>query len=252
MTKKRRLSDLYVVGTEVTIEDPDPAFEDITVWVQKLSPVQHEDALRKANAQRAPILALKRLELGHPDLEIYEAELEGQLRNFDIVELLTARKEGAIRAAKEDEVAAQDDWAKDNYIQSLMDSWEEELMAKHAMDPEDEEAARVKAELERFNDEVYKKVAGEVRHVRNDYEAMDPEARRREAVEQVLNYNADIRWMSEYRRQELYHAVRVSKEQNRELYFESADEVGELSAPVFNKLQMAYQGLTLNPLEVKD
>ena len=252
MTKKRRLSDLFVVGTEVSIEDPNNEGDPIVVWIQKLSPVQHEAALRKANEKRAPYLALKHLELGHPDLEVYEAELDTQMANLSEVELLTAKKEGAIRAAKEDEVAAEDEWSEDNYLQSLLDSWSEELMAVYAKDSENEEAGRVKGEIERFQEQVEKKLEGELRHIRREYEEMDPHVRRKESLGQVLTYNADIRWMSEYRRQELFYSVRVSEENSRELYFESVDEVAELAAPVYNILLQAYQGLTVNPLEGKD
>jgi hypothetical protein len=251
MTKRRRLSDLYVVGEEVTFEDPG-GDEPIVVWVQKLSPVQHEAVLRDSGAERAPILALKRLEPGHDDLDPYEAELEENLKHLTVVDLLTAKKEGSVRAAKEDEVAAEEEWENDNYLQSLTDAWEGGLMAEWAKNNEHVEAARVHDELERFNEQVEVKVEADMRHVRRDYEDMSDTEARMEALHQVIDFAADVRWMTEYRRQELYYATRVSQENSRELYFDSPGEVGELTAPVFNRLLTVYQGLTVNPLEVKD
>jgi hypothetical protein len=251
MIKKRRLSDLYVVGEEMTFEDPG-GDEPIVVWVQKLSPVQHEAVLRDSGAARAPILALKHLPLGHDDLAPYESELEESLRHISMVDILVAKKEGAIRAAKEDEVAAEDEWDKENYLQSLTDAWNESLMVEWAKDNSHVEAARVHDELERFNAAVDKKTKGAMRHVRRDYESMSDEETHLEALHQIIDFASDIRWMTEYRRQELYYAVRVSEEDNRTLYFEDVGEVGELSAQVFQQLLSTFQNLTLNPLEVKD
>lgn len=250
MTKKRRLSDLYVVGKEVEVEDPNGG-DPIVVWIQKLSPVQHEAVLRDSGAARAPILALKHLPFGHEDLAPYESELEESLRHLSIVDVLAAKKEGAVRAAKEDEVAALDEWADENYLQSLTDAWEADLMVEWAKDNEHVEAARVHDELERFNALVDKKTEADMRHVRKDYERMDPEEAYQEALHQVIDFASDIRWMTEYRRQELYYAVRESQQDSRTLYFEDVSEVGELSGEVFTILLREYQGLTLNPLEVK-
>jgi vacuolar-type H+-ATPase subunit I/STV1 len=125
-------------------------------------------------------------------------------------------------------------------------------MGEWAKNNEHVEAARVHDELERFNEQVEVKVEADMRHVRRDYEDMSDTEARMEALHQVIDFAADVRWMTEYRRQELYYATRVSKENSRELYFESPGEVGELTAPVFNKLLTVYQGLTVNPLEVKD
>jgi len=249
MTKRRRLSDLYVVGEEVTFEDPEG--DPIVVWVQKLSPVQHESVLRDSGAARAPILALKRLPVGHDDLDPYESELEESLRQLSVAEILSAKKEGTIRAAKEDEVAAEDEWDKENYLQSLTDAWQDPLMAEWAKDNEHVEAKRVHDELERFNEQVEKKVKGEMRHVLKDYENMDKEEAHLEALHQIIDFASDVRWMTEYRRQEVYYAVRVSEDKRRELYFDGVEEVGELSTTVFQRLLKTFQNLAVNPLEVK-
>ena len=90
-----------------------------------------------------------------------------------------------------------------------------------------------------------------MRHVLKDYEKMDANEARLEALHQVIDFASDVRWMTEYRRQELYYAVRISEENRRKLYFEGVEEVGELSAPVFQKLLTTFQGLAVNPLEVK-
>lgn len=254
MVKTKRLSDLYVIGQAITVTDED---ESIDVWVQKLSPIQHERALRAANAARVPISALKNLPIDHMDVQVYVGDLADQLEELDIVEMLIARDEAKIRPAKEDEVGEEEEWAKDGYLQGLRDAWEGDdlvdgLMDEFAMDPEAVEPLRVFNELQRFNDAVEKKIEGEVRHIRSEYEEMDPDVRKKKAVHRMIDHNGDILWMSEYRIWEVYLSVRISEEDKRTLYFEDIDEVKSLAVPVFQQLITTYQELVVSPMEGKD
>ena len=72
MPKTRSLKDLYVVGKEVVLTDGEGG---VTVWLQKLNPVDHDTALRKANARRGATLAMSRLPEDSEEREAYMNQL---------------------------------------------------------------------------------------------------------------------------------------------------------------------------------
>jgi len=247
---RRRLTDLYKYGRSVTIEDPDGG-EDFVVWVQKMNPLQHETALNDANMVRAHLMSLRRLPLDDERLALYLTEVEDQVGN-DPREFLALTKEASIRMAKEDEVAAEDEWAKDNYIQSLRDSWTEGMSDRYHVDNEDEEASRIWEELKRFNDQVQVKVDADMKHVRDEVSYLSDDEVTEKILHQVIEGHANSKWIREFRRLEIFYATRVSEEEKDVLYFESVKEVQELSGEVFNLLSDAYTSLNLQPVEVKD
>lgn len=249
MTKKRRLTDLYIVGKELSIDDGSD--DPIVVWIQKLNPIENEYALREANKSRAALLALKKADDDDPELDVYWSQLEADLASdVNPVDVFVAREEVKIRAAKEDQVAYEDEWSEDNYLQGLKDAWEGGLKETYALDNSDPEALRVWNELKRFDALVEEKVQGELRHVRRDYEQADPDWVRREYVNKIIERDADVNWVTTYRRNEIRYAVR-EPDNHKEYYFADADEVAQLAVEIFKQLVQEYQELIVDPLEGK-
>src|SRR5690606_23136648 len=151
--KRKKLTDLYVVGKEITLDDG--RGNETTVWLQKLNPVEHETAIRRANGKRAATLQLKRLDSDHPDRQPFASEISELASSRELMlDLLVADKLTKVMEAREAELAAEDEWAEDDYIQSLRDAWEDGLKEKYFSDDRDEESERVLNELKRFNEQL--------------------------------------------------------------------------------------------------
>lgn len=247
MSVKRRLEDLYVLGKEVTFDDGNG--DPVTVWLQKLNPVELSTALRRANAARSRVRTIKNDptsdEYQSYWLEVLDFETAGALAEY-----LAA--EGAMRAQEREEarLGAEEEWATDDYLQGLRDAWTEGLGEKHLIDP-DEETIRVIGELDRFQalaSEAAEVVAAEILA---EYQAKDLEILRDEALERIISYHSNAAWLDEFHKVELWKGVRDPVKHNT-YYFDKRDQVDNLSAFVVGRLTNAYAELSVDVVEGKD
>lgn len=257
MPTTRRLEDLFVLGRELAVTDEhgNPA---VTVWLQKLNPLDTEKATRKANAAKARMLMAR----NNPDDDQWLEEY-GQVDSFGargtLIDYLIAEEVDKYRQSRESELALGDDsrWSKDDYLQGLRDAWEGNpsegdhgLKRVHAEDPDDPEANRVFAELKAYADEVDKLVDGEIGRLRKDFESWDDERVRRQVVDKFIEIKASLAWVREFRACQVWLGTRDPNNHDQ-LYFDSREAVGRLSAPVFAQLTRAYQEMEVQPDEGK-
>lgn len=248
MAKRRRLTDLYVTGKEVVIND-DSEDEPIVVYLQKLNPLESETALRKAGASRSRILAWGK----DPDSEEYlavKSEVWDIKDRDTLVEYLIQEDLANKYSSAEAELAADEEWSKDNYFQGLRDAWEGGLADEWASDPENAEAKRVQVELKRFEDTVTERVEKDAEHLRSEWHNIDEGFLRDEVTEKFIKMRADMEWLREFRKCELWQATREPGN-HRKLYFESRDEVDMLDPKVAQRLMQEYESLTVDVQEGK-
>lgn len=244
MVKKRRLTDLFVVGREVKFDDGHG--EPLTVWLQKLNPVEHETAMRRAAGARSRVLSGK--DAAETELAQDEAE---QLGREGWIEYLTSdvlsRKFPAIEA----ELAAEEEWSKDDYLQGLRDVWDSTMKNLLEEEPEAVDAQTVRDELQRFADALEQRIDGERENIRKDFEGKDDEDLERRVVDRLIGTRADLAWLGEFRKCEVWIATR-DPDNHRKRYFESREEVDDLSHPVLLRLMTEYAELNVDPQEGKD
>lgn len=248
---RRRLSDLYRKGRELTFDDGEGP---VIVWLAKVSPVDEEEVVRKANAKRARLLTYR----SDPDSEEFLSALNDAYDFGDralLVEYLIQPDLRKRTQALEAELADAEEWSKDSYLQGLRDAWEGDddspgLKDRYAADPEDQEAGRVLAELKRFRDQVNDRLDPELDELRHGYDdEPDHKLRERFAI-RFLETRADLAWVSEYRRAQLYLAVRDAK-QRKVRYFENRAELDSIEDEILLPLIDAYEGLMVEIQEGK-
>lgn len=261
MAKKRRLGDLYVVGKSVTFDD---GFGDpVEVYIRKLTPLDQEAALKAANAKRAVTIARLKDKESAEHTTLY-GELD-DLSKGDIVEILTESRLAAKREQIEAEVEADEKWAEEGYLDGLIEAWEtDDLKAvffagdpsieNEEADAEDvkkfDEAARVKAEMDAISEAYDKAMEEEREDIKDTLTQLPLEDLRDELMKLQLDAAANSDWFAEYRRQELFYAVREPDTKKR--YFESRSEVDGLSLEVIGRLVSEYQSLEVSGTEGKD
>lgn len=242
---KRRLTDLYVVGQEVEFDDGEG--EPIKVYVRKLNAGQHERALRRANAARSKLLATKK----HPDSDEYTNQwsIVEQFARNDLLEYLgedeRQRRAGPIEA----ELAADEEWSKDGYLQGLRDSWDEGLDLRAIDVPDDPEVVQVKGEIDRFTALVEKTLTSHVESFLNDLEDTPDEALQQRVFDKLIEVQSSLAWLSEYRSCELWLSVRDEDRVNE--YFRTREEVDGLPNEVVERLMNVYREISVEPLEGK-
>lgn len=244
---KRRLTDLYRVGKELTFDDG--GGEPITVYLRKLNSVDQETAIRKANAARARVYATGR----DPESDEY-AELLSQAIDIgtreDLISYLIQGRLAEFTTAKEAELAAEEEWSKDGYLDGLRESWDDEIQERYHVDPEDSEARHVYAELERFAEQIKPFVEDEKSNLESLYAEKTLAELRELVAQELVSISADIAWVREYRKCELWLATR--EQDGRTRYFESRAEVDELPTEVVQRLTEEFQSLNVSAPEGKD
>lgn len=245
--KRRRLSDLYVVGKEITFDDGQGA--PITIWLQKINSVEHDSCMRRAAAARAAHLASRK----NKESEEYKA-IYGEVTDFanreTLIDLIIREELSQRRLRIEAEIGAEAEWSDDEYLQGLYDSWNDGLKDDYARNPDDPEAKRVFEELKRFTMAVEKAVEGERKALLKDYESTSEEELHERAVEFFIKHTASTAFMDEYDLQQIYYATRLP-EKHTQRYFETIDEIRALASEVKEKLFEEYRNLTVGVVEGK-
>lgn len=244
--KKRRLADLYVTGQEVTLNDGEG--EAIAVYVRKLNPVDQEGALRRANAQRSRAMSVKH----DPESDGYAIARGSvdELSRDDLLEYLVEDERQSRLPVLTAELAAEDEWAKDDYLSGLRDAWDDGGVHEQHLTEPDDETERIQAELERFDTALKNITESHLDSFRSDVEEKTDEQLRDTVFDKILVVQASIAWLTEYRKCEVWKAVReVDK---RTPYFLSREEVDELPREVLNTLMTVYAEISVEPTEGKD
>lgn len=252
--KRRRLNDLYARGVEVTLDDGTD--QPVTIWLQKLSPIDRDTALRRGNAAQARFM----IEADDESSETFQAmyaniremgEDRDSLVGFLIAEDLTKYRESVASERGMDE----ETWAKEGYLQGLMDAWLGDddnpgLAAVQAEDPEDPEAKRVMGEITRFENEIQELVTAERERLVKDWVDVPDDAIWRKSTHKMLELRGHERFNTEYERQVLFFAVR-DPEAHAQRYFSTVSEVDDLDETVHAVLQQRYANLIVGPMEGK-
>lgn len=252
-TKRRRLGDLYVLGKPLTLDDGNGP---VDVWLQKINPVEHEDSLRRAGQARAVHLSYVRDKTS--DMFISAAQDTRDFASHDsLVATAISRNLVDFMNRTEAEIAAEEEWSKDDYLQALVDRWQGDelnddlgLKAVFAKHPEDPEAKRVHDELARYEAQVEKIVAPERERLLEDWKDAPLDELIDIATEKLLERRADNVFMQEAEIWQLYYAVRLPENHSKR-YFDDVDEVRVLEEPVRTELLMHYALLTVGVTEGK-
>lgn len=249
---KRRLTDLYKVGREFTLDDG--SGEPITVWLEKLNTVDHAEAARRADARRSRALASCR----NKDSDEYQAILAMVYDVGDVdalIEYLVREHRAKISPQREAKIAAEDEWKEDNYLQGLQDDWAGTddtpgLNVRYIEDPEDLEAKRVFLELKRFADQVKEDIEDECESVRYHCGQMSREELEAEIAESLIKLQGSTVWVDEFYRCQILFGVREA-EDHKKRYFENRAEVDLLASETFFALRKALEDLSVGVIEGK-
>lgn len=254
MKKRRRLSDLYVRGKEVTVDDGSD--DPVTVWLQKLNEIERDSILRRANAAKARYM----IECDDESSELFVATY-GSVREFldqeSMIDLIISEDLAKSRMRFEEEALHDEEgWGKDDKLKRLVDAWTGDentpgLAAAHAEDPEDPKALEVKAELDRYDEELDAKVAAERKRLARTHEDMDFDELVRRAAHEVLNRRGDEEFMKEWARQQIFYSVR-EPDDHQKRYFGVVTEVDDLDDQVRAFLDQQCNALFVEPREGKE
>ncbi len=276
------LLDLYTVGAPARIEGIEGRFTD--VWLQKLSGGEHQQCVKKASAAKARIMAAV------IDPATREASEEWQAAVGDLLDATSGQalttddgRRSLARWAFMDEMLAAaneaeqqlifdtDDedntWAKDGYLEGLIESWSDglDLVAAAYPDPEDDpddlddtergrrvEARRVRVELLQFLADVRAARDEAARAVEDDaLESNDLVDLRDKAAGAFLDRQAQYAWLQTFHTWRVFYSVRTPDD-HAVRYFPDASTVDRLDDATREQLIGGYDEMALRGDEGKE
>lgn len=247
--KTRKLSDLYHKGNELTLDDGEGA---VVVWLQKLNPVEAETAIRNANAARARYLMLHR----NHDAPEYLAMMSDVLdySRDEMCKFLAAQVMQKRTEPIEAEVAFDNGWTKEDYLQGIRDSWEDGgLKERYHNQTEEEPDAEAQAafeEMERFDKEFQARFSAAEEEVIAQYQESADDSLREQMVENLFRLQADMQWLQEFRKSELLLGVKEVGH-HKSKYFANRSEIDELEGEILGQLVEGYAALNVTVTQGK-
>ena len=249
--KRRRLSELYVKGTEVRFNedgvvdgDKNPATDDdLIVWVQPPDPLQREEAVRAGQAARArSMLAAKDPETR----EGVEAEnFVADLTREQISDYILQNESREFRSRAIQEVLRESEWEDFTALQDSMREWEE------AGFPDTEEWASLVKRDSEYGQQVKTRVQEMLEDARDGLKLISVEELRQRAKKKYTDALGNQSFMQTYEIQMLFLACR-DDEDHQELFFEDPDELMKQPELVQIALADALAEFIKDPGEAKN
>lgn len=267
MTETPHLSQLFLSGQECTIVYPGKP--EVKVWVQRPSPDQHEECMKRARASRAR----RYHELTSGDTDEHMAlmqEIEKHTKQ-ELVKAITDRHRRTVERQALQEVLFSEeygsDWGKEGEkwtavldgIQARLaeiDVHNKELKAAKAESglidiQEDEEIARLSKVQEQFESEVNAR-RDELLAEAQEVEALKPIDRlQADLIEQRVSLECDLSWFATFKYEQLFRAVRYI-EDTSQLYFQNAKQIEALPREVQDQLFEALNEVDINADALKN
>lgn len=245
--QNRRLEDLYVIGKFIDFDDGKGS--PVTVWLRKLNPIEGTKAVRRANAERAKIRSARYDHDSDLYQEVYYEVLEvGDVEQ--LVDYIALDEMTNLTLQVEAQLAEEEEWATEDYLQGLRDAWEDGLRERFLVDGEDPDAKRVFTELERFADAAKAKCDEQYEIIKNGYRREGLDSLREKAIDQMLGYRASGAWVDEFHRCEIW--LGTFEQDTKTQYWVDREQVDKLPSMILNKLLSEYQDLSVDVLEGKD
>lgn len=246
------LSALFENGREVSIAYPGKP--TTMVWIERPSPDQHEECLRRARADRARRYA----ELMADDSDERLALLQevNKMDKEEVVDALMDKERRSLeRQALNDVLFSEDhgsDWGSEGEKWSAIldaltaryreiDERNKELKAANAAEESltkpdaDEEIQRLSRIQENFETEVKARLEELVNDWKLQISVHVIEKLREDLVQQRIDLECDIAWFATFKFEQLYRAVRYTSD-HTVLYFKNSNQIKALPRVVQEQL----------------
>ncbi len=261
------LVELFDTGIDIPIVYPGKP--ETFVWVERPSPDQHDECMKKARADRAR----RYYELTADDSDEKMALLQ-EINGMDKPALVQAMLERDIRFLERqalNEVLFSEehgsDWGKEGedysaLLEGLQTRIEEitsrndELRAADAEDgivaiEDDPEIKRLSKVQEQFESDVNARKTELVEAKKVEIAVAPLDKLRADLMEERINLECELEWFATFKFEQLYRAVRWPDDHSR-FYFQKVSQIRGLPRPVQEQLFDALNQVDINAEELKN
>ncbi len=244
-----QLEDMYAQGMDFEIPHPtDSESASVTVYIRKMNPNQQQRAVRKANAAQ---IKMKQLAEGDSDeLLIFQNEIDEMGGRDAWIEHLSTIHAAGERAKIEQEVSAEEEWAEEGYLQSMVDLWDDEMQLDYLKgDDASDETKRIWEQMQKFSSSVESKVEVIQKLKAEDYEQQSDDEIRALLLKDTLNRNSGMEWLRVYRDYQILFGVE-DPDSHTKLY-ENINEVENLPLELYKVFVQGIASMSTPVTELK-
>lgn len=263
--KQPHIRDLFVRGEEAEIRFfADGEMQHIPVYLKKPTPLEQQEAQRKARIEKART----RLRLSEGEDRL---ALEQELSSLDkdgLIEVLMSFHASELEQRAHNDVMYGDygsDWSSDGedmvaIAQAHTDRWSEiieenEVRAQEEIElvdtDKDPELMRIQTKIDKFNEEKLERQNDLVESKLADMRKWKRSTVFDKAMEKYIEVEADLAFYQEYQLYMLYEAVRYPDDHTKH-YFQSPDEILEYPQVIRAQLSSAYEAMDIGAEHVKN
>lgn len=258
----QHLTDLFRVGSEVTItvpqKDGDPI--EVPIYMRKPTVGEQQQARERARAAQHR----RKREFRDPESAAYMSlweEIESFEDKDELLDAVVRFDEAKLRTqAYNDTLFAEDygsDWGKEGEVlmaalDAVQKRWSEierhnallsdDDVESRILPGEDEELQELRKDQARFESEVEERFQYLLKIEKQQYKGRTADALRKLLVKKSIDLEGDSFWLQEYRLVMLWNAAR-NAEDRKKRYFSSSDDVLELPQWVQTQLFDALDAL---------
>lgn len=261
MTKaKAHLSDLYRRGASLTLDDGDVG--EVEVYLKKLNPIEAKEAREKGNAARARVLMKRKDKDSDIWLDAYTRVID--MEEEERVSLIVAPEVLKRRIEVEVEVAHEDEWLENDYLDGIHEAWQDGLdvqyqsarekvddgVEEEELEKGEKEALKAMEEMTRFSDQVDKIMKSETSAIERPIKSYEEEQLIEKAVESLFEKESYDAWVDAFLAARIYFATRDVNDHAKK-HFRTFRDAQEVEPEVLTALLEGYRKVELVDLEVK-
>ena len=264
--KQPHIRDLFVRGEEAEVRFfADGEMQHISVYLKKPTPLEQQEAQRKARI----VKARTRLRLSEGDDRLALEQELTSLDKDDLIGVLMSFHKGELDQRAYNDVLYSEDYGSDwtstgedmiALSQAHTDRWSEiiddnEIRVEEEIElvdtDKDPELMRIQAKIDKFNEEKLERETEMTDKKIADMRKWKRSTVFEKTMEKYVEVEADLAFYQEYQLYMLYEAVRFPDDHVKH-YFQSPDEILEYPQVIRSQLSSAYEAMDMGAEHIKN
>ncbi len=253
MVTRYQVQDLYTKGVDFVVPREGEG-EPWKMHMRKMNPQEQQRAVRGANAARIRLMKiLDRDPVEDDDRLILEESVKdiGSGERDDLIDFLIAMNHATRRIMLEQEIAAEDEWAKDDRLQALTDAWDAEMQIEFSKGEEERstESQELFDQLGKYSDQVEDKLDGNDNVYRDELEVLNEDDLSLKVMRHILERDAGVLWMKVFRDYQILYGC--EDRESKECLYDDIKQIASIPPGVYAIYLKAITDVSLPVVDLK-
>lgn len=235
MLSRSDLEMIYVTGVDFEVPNPADENSPFKLHYRKMNPSQQAKAAKKANAARVRMSKIVERDDDDDEKLLMLEEVDSLGGRDGWIVFLTESEIMSDRQKVEQELSEEEEWAKDDYLQSLVDSWDVDAQLAYAKGRDQCDPTIVKCydEMKRFVNLVDAALEDKRKGAARKFSSMSDEELEREILKLFVEQMAGLEFMRVLRDCQIMYGI-LERETKTQLY-KTLEEVESIPIELYQQ-----------------